>query len=140
MLLWSSSFSSPGSFFRNECHIRIVQSLQSSVTVAGETMTRAKSLHGPDGPPRNHDIVQVQMQILRCGPGAAVINVDPDRLDLELGDVTKTQVGALASRPAVDPGLEDAVLVARFAVLPQRVELAVHFDAVPAIVLQGRVE
>src|SRR5262245_19221662 len=74
------------------------------------------------------------MQALRRGPGAAVIDVDPDRLDLELGGVAEAEVGALESRLAVDPGLEDAVFLA------QRVELAVHLDAVPAIVLQGRVE
>src|SRR5262249_39784809 len=71
---------------------------------------------------------------------AAVIDVDPDGLDPEPGHVAETKVRPGESRFAVDPGFEDAVPVTRRAVLAERVQLAVHRDAVPAVVLQGRVD
>src|SRR5262249_50871651 len=58
----------------------------------------------------------------------------------EPGHVAEAEVGALESRLAIDPGLEGAIFPARLTLLARRVELAVHLDAVPPIVLQGRVE
>src|SRR5262249_54239446 len=72
--------------------------------------------------------------------GAAIIDIHPYRLDLELGDIAEAQVSALACGVPVDPGLEHAVFSPRFTFLAQRIELAVHFNAIPAIIPQGWVE
>src|SRR4051794_7526420 len=86
----------------------------------------------PDWSAGDDEVIQVEVDIL-LGDGllAAVVDVDPDLLDLERIDVTEPEIGPLECRGAVDPAAQDAVVAAR------GVELAVHLDAIPAAVLQA---
>src|SRR5262245_40650883 len=61
---------------------------------------------------RNYHVVQIKMQVLRRRLCAAVIDVDPDRFNLQFGNVSKAQVHSLESELAVDPRFKGAVLPA----------------------------
>src|SRR5262249_43167202 len=75
----------------------------------------------PDGLAGDHEVVEVQVQLLRGGPGATVVDVDPDRFDLEPAHVAEAEVGLRECLLAVDPGAEDAVFLTRQPVLARRV-------------------
>src|SRR5215471_12057835 len=84
----------------------------------------------PDRLVGNHDVVHIQMHVSSGGGGPSVVDVHPDLLDLNRGDVSDVDIVLLKGEPSVDPPPDDAVSRTR------RVDLEVLLDAVPAIPLE----
>src|ERR1051325_3197344 len=97
-------------------------------------------LFGTDGLARDDEVVEIKVEVLGRGRGPAVVDIDPDRLDLERHDVAEADVGLLVGGLAVDPASKDAIGLRRPAVGPGRIELAVLLDAIPPSVLERGLE
>src|SRR5262249_27978015 len=83
-----------------------------------------------DGAPGDDEIIEVEVDLPLGNVFPAMIDVDPDLLDLETIDVPESEARPREGGDPVDPPSQDAV------VSPGGVELAVHHDAIPAAVLK----
>ena len=79
---------------------------------------------------RDHDVVDEDVILAGGGVFAAVVEVDPDGLNLEFGSIAHAHVGLFEGRFPIDPGPENSVAFA------DRIEFGVLLDAVPAVVFE----